>query len=267
MVIAAVKANLRCETNPKSDAPGADDYSVDRGLFIAASGLLANQQYLDIISNNLSNADTPGYKGDKVTQANFGDMLLQNVGSGAPIGPLSQGDYIRVAGADLTEGTLKETGRSLDLAIQGTGFFAIQTPQGVRYTRNGTFDRDAAGFLTTSDGSRVLGVNNQPIRIPSDNVQIGSDGAITNANARVGQIAVVDLNNVKQAGSNLFTGTPARRSASQVVQGSLEQSNIDPIQEMTAMTQVLRSYESSQRVLTTIDSTLNLAANDVGKLG
>lgn len=240
---------------------------MDRGLYIAASGLLANEQYLNVIGNNLANADTPGFKGDNVTEANFGDLLLQNLQTGATIGPLSEGDYIKNSGADLSQGTLKQTGRNLDVALQGTGFFAIQTPQGVRYTRDGGFNLDANGNLVTADGNKVLGATNQPLKLPSENVQIGADGTIMSGNTRVGQLAVVDLNNPKQAGGDLFTGTPARRSASQVVQGSLEQSNIDPIEEMTTMTQILNSYQASQRALTTIDSAMNLAVNDVGKIG
>src|SRR5205085_12460825 len=116
---------------------------VERGLFIAASGMLAAQIRQDVIANNLANATNPGFKGEVLSQVAFGDMLLSNTQTGAPIGPLNTGTLITSIKPNLTNNRFRWTQNTLDMAIGGTGFFAIQTDQGVQYTRNAAFTTDA----------------------------------------------------------------------------------------------------------------------------
>ena len=121
---------------------------MERGLYIAAGGMLAEQVRQDQIANDLANASTPGYKPDRAAQASFGEMMLQNRGSGQPIGTLSLGVRIDELRTDLTQGPLKQTGNPLDVAIQGAGYFSVLLPNGtLAYTRDGSFHQDQQGAI------------------------------------------------------------------------------------------------------------------------
>ena len=141
---------------------------MDRGLYIAASGMLAEQVRQDQIANDLANASTAGYKADRTTQQSFGSMLLTNSMTGATIGTASTAVQVTGIVTDFTPQPLKDTGEPLDFAISGEGFFAVQTGQGTRYTRNGQFGVDAQNRLVTSAGDPVLGRDNQPITVGAD---------------------------------------------------------------------------------------------------
>jgi flagellar basal-body rod protein FlgG len=227
---------------------------MERGLYIAASGMVAEMARQDLIANDLANSSTPGYKADRAVQGSFGTMLLQNTQTGQTVGPLGNGARIERQVTDLTAQPLKETGEDLDFAIAGDGFFAVQTPQGVRYTRNGQFTAAANGRLTDQVGNAVLNQNGQPITI-------GADGKVPEAS-----LGVFTLTNARKAGDNFFQGTAGGRAAGQVRSGALEGSGADPVRAMTDMIASLRAFESGQKVITTIDSTLNKAANQVGSM-
>src|SRR3954463_3506105 len=130
---------------------------MERGLYIAASGMLAELQRQDQIANDLANASTPGYKSDRSTQQSFGDMLLANEKSGQTIGALGMGVQIDSKVTDFTAQPIRQTEEPLDFAVEGEGFFAVQTAQGTMYTRNGQFTVNQAGQLTTARGDLVLG--------------------------------------------------------------------------------------------------------------
>ena len=227
---------------------------MERGLYIAASGMVSEMARQDLISNDLANASTAGYKSDRVVQSSFGDLLLRNTQNGQTIGPLGEGSRIDRQVTDLTAAPIKETGEDLDFAIEGDGFFAVQTAQGVRYTRNGQFTAAANGRLTDQLGNPVLNPNGQPITI-------GADGKVPAAN-----VGVFAVNNPRKAGDNFFTGAAGGRAAGQVRSGALEGSGADPVRAMTDMIASLRAFESGQKVITTIDSTLQKASNQVGSL-
>jgi flagellar basal-body rod protein FlgG len=228
---------------------------MDRGLYIAASGMLAEQVRQDQIANDLANASTAGYKADRTTQQSFGSLLLTNSVTGGTIG--SQTTAVQVTGTvtDFTPQPLKDTGEPLDFAINGDGFFAIRTNQGTRYTRDGQFAANAQGQLTTATGNLVLGRDNQP-------VAVGADGKLDPR-----RLNVVLLNNPRKTGDNLVTGTPgavAGQTAGQVRLGALEGSGADPTQAMVDMIASMRTYEAGQKVIHTIDETLGKAASSVG---
>src|SRR5918996_5093024 len=123
---------------------------MDRGLYIAASGMLAEQIRQDQIANDLANASTPGYKGDRTAQRTFGDLLLANSTTGGAVGRQSTAVQVDTIETDFTPRPARETGEPLDFAIVGEGFFAVQTERGVRYTRNGQFSLSPAGVLDTA---------------------------------------------------------------------------------------------------------------------
>jgi flagellar basal-body rod protein FlgF len=227
---------------------------MERGLYIAASGMVSEMARQDLIANDLANASTAGYKSDRAVQSSFGDLLLRNTQTGQTIGPLGEGSRIERQVTDLTAAPLKETGEDLDFAIEGDGFFAVQTAQGVRYTRNGQFTAAANGRLVDQLGNAVLGQNGQPITI-------GADGKVPPAN-----VGVFAVNNARKVGDNFFTGAAGGRGTGQVRSGALEGSGADPVRAMTDMIASLRAFESGQKVITTIDSTLQKASNQVGSL-
>ena len=230
---------------------------MDRGLYIAASGMLAEQVRQNQIANDLANASTPGYKADRTVTRSFGSLLLDNSRTGAGIG--SQWTAVQVTGeaTDWTPAPLQDTGQPLDFGIDGDGFFAVQTAQGTRYTRNGQFHADAGGRLVTESEDPVLGRNGQPVRV-------GADGKL---DPRL--LNVVLLNNPKKAGDNYVTGTPgavAGQTAGQVRAGALEDSGADATTSIVNMMESMRAYESGQKVIQAIDETLGKAASSVASV-
>lgn len=224
---------------------------MERGLYIAASGMLAEQVRQDLISHDLANASTAGYKSDRVTTKSFGDLMVQN-SDGGTVGALGLGARIESQTTDITPGPLRLTGEPLDFAVEGEGFFAVRGAGGTRYTRDGQFQASSKGTLVTAGGDEVLGPNGQPVRV-------GKDGAIA-----ASAIGVTKLDGTTRQGENLFTGTARGAAAGTVRGGTLEGSAVDPITTMVDMLGSLRAFESGQRVITTIDSTLAKAANQVG---
>ena len=135
---------------------------MERGLYIAAAGMLAEQARQDHISQDLANAATSGYKQDRVAQKNFAEALLENTRTKSQIGTLGTGPLITSSKTDFSQAPIKDTGAPLDLAISGEGFFAIRTANGTRYTRDGSFQADGKGQLVTQLGDVVLGPDNRP---------------------------------------------------------------------------------------------------------
>jgi flagellar basal-body rod protein FlgF len=225
---------------------------MERGLYIAASGMLSEMVRQDQIANDLANASTPGYKSDRATQKSFGDILLSNSVTGQTVGPLGLGSQIDGIVTDTTAAPVRETGEPLDFAVEGDGWFGVQTPQGLRYTRNGQFGISPQGTLVDSMGNQVIGQNGGP-------VPVGADGR---PDPR--QVGVFTVNNPRKVGDSYVTGAAGGRAAGLVRQGALEGSNADPSRSMVDMIASFRAFESGQRVIRTIDETLAKASNVVG---
>jgi flagellar basal-body rod protein FlgG len=225
---------------------------MERGLYIAASGMLSEMVRQDQIANDLSNASTPGYKSDRATQKSFGDILLANSITGQTVGPLGLGSQIDSIVTDTTAAPVRDTGEPLDFAVTGDGWFGIQTPQGVRYTRNGQFGVSPQGTLIDSMGNQVVGKNGGP-------VPVGADG-----HANASQLGVFNVTNPRKIGNSYVTGAAAGQATGLVRQGALEGSNADPSRSMVDMIASFRAFESGQRVIRTIDETLSKASNVVG---
>jgi len=227
---------------------------MERGLYIAASGMIAEMVRQDQVANDLANASTPGYKADHSTQQSFNQVLLSNTLTGQPVGTLSLGTRIDSTVTDLTQGAIRETGQPLDFAIEGDGYFAVQSPQGVQYTRNGQFALSPQGTLQTALGFAVLGQNGQPVRV-------GAGGRVNPA-----QVGLFALTGAQKVGDSNFTGAVAGRAQGVIKQGALEGSNADPTHAMVDMIASYRTFESGQKAINTIDQTLQKAANQVGSL-
>jgi flagellar basal-body rod protein FlgF len=228
---------------------------MDVGLYIAAQGMLVEQVRQDQLSNDLANASTPGYKSDHADQQDFGQVLLANTSTGASVGSLATGLHVNKVVTDLTPAGLHQTDRPLDFGIAGQGFFAVNTAQGVRYTRDGQFSASAQGLLVDAQGNQVLSQGGAPVRV-------AGNGTVASS-----ALGVFNLTGAAKQGNNLFTGTAAGRASGTVQSSSLENSSVDPVQTMVDMIASLRAYESGQKAINSIDETLQQSAQSVGSLG
>jgi flagellar basal-body rod protein FlgG len=231
---------------------------MDRSLYIMASGMLTELARQDRIANDLANASTPGYKRTVATQHAFGDILLESRRTGQLVGASGLGVEEAGARVDLTQGALRMTDEPLDVALDGDGFFSVATANGVRYTRDGQFRVDAGGRLVTAVGDAVLGTNGRPIVVGADaKPTIAADGTVESGGRTVGRLAVAALTNPAKVDGGFFAGGaagPARETA--VRQGFLEQPNATAAETMVEMIESLRAFEADQRVIHSIDESL-----------
>jgi flagellar basal-body rod protein FlgG len=250
-----------------------------RGLYTAAAGLATAQLRLGVVSNNIANQATPGYKQDKLPDEIGKAIDLQRFAtdpSGNPIGSITLGPQVGVSQLDLTAGPIQETASPLDLAIAGSGFFSTQAADGtVRYTRDGGFHADVDGALRSRDGSAVLDNNNRPIQLPpgSSDIAIAADGTVIANGNQVAKLQVVDFaagTQLNKVGNGMFTAPagaqPTPSTSSQLYQGYLEGSNVDMSESMVATMNLVRAYEANQKLLQMQDETLKSTVSDVGKV-
>jgi flagellar basal-body rod protein FlgG len=256
-----------------------------RSLHIAATGMSAQETQLEGVANNIANANTVGYKRQRVE---FQDLLYQNVReAGAATGPntmaptgLQVGTGVRVVGTSRSfeEGGLENSGNPLDVAIEGNGFFVVQQPDGTpAYTREGTLKTDGQGRIVTNEGMPL----DPPITIPAGatSVSIAANGSVSatmagqNAPVEVGRITLAGFINpagLKAIGHNLFVSSPAsgepqlggagEDGRGTLLQGSYERSNVDIVTEMIGMISAQRGYEINSKVITTADDMLRAAS-------
>ncbi|MHA7858227.1 MAG: flagellar hook-basal body complex protein [Henriciella sp.] len=207
-------------------------------------GLLKEMQ---VVANNIANTNTSGYKTDRAIFAEY----VMSTGQDTP--SLSMG---ALAGHsfDLTQGTVKFTGGQFDLAIQGDGFFALETDNGQRLTRAGAFQISAEGELVTGDGAKVLSEGSSPIQIPpeAENVTIAGDGTISSAGQIIGQVGIFSPTGQLQRETDtrfVADGGVQPVEGAAVLQGALEASNVSPVLEMARMIEVHRAYEAGQTLM------------------
>ena len=245
-----------------------------RGLYTGASGMLAESMRTDVISNNLANANTAGFKKDVAVMKDFASMLITRINDGtdAPvIGKLGLGAVVDEVATAHSMGAMRTTGNDFDMAIEGKGFFSVETPQGVRYTRNGTFAKNAKGELITQDGYQVLGENG-PITIQGSKMVVDDTGRVLVDNQPVGKLQIVEFPNEKQLtkeGASLYIAPPGQNGttgAGGVRQGVLEMSNVNIISEMVNLISNYRAYEVNSKVVQSHDQLLDKAVNEVGKI-
>ncbi len=227
---------------------------MDLGLYIAASGMVAEQTRQAQLSNDLANASTPGYKPEQTPQHSFGELLLANTSTGQRIGSINGGVQLGKSVTDMAPAGMQQTGQSLDFGIVGTGFFAVKTPQGVRYTRDGQFTTSTQGQLVDGAGATVLSQSGAPITV-------GADGTVP-----AGSLGLFNVPGAVKQGENLYTGAPSGRATGTVHQGVLEESGVNPARTMVEMIGSLRTFQSGQQAIQAIDQTLQAASTQVGSL-
>ncbi|MDZ7373222.1 MAG: flagellar basal-body rod protein FlgF [candidate division KSB1 bacterium] len=237
------------------------------GIYTSAAGMLPRTNQLEVIANNLANVSTAGFKRDRVT---FRQTLDAELAVAAETGE-TQGAQEVVT--DFSQGPLEKTDRPLDLAIDGEGFFVVQTAAGERYTRAGSFRLDAAGRIVTPDGYPVLGERG-PIVLHEGSVEVRSDGEIWQKGVAVGRLRVVNFPNLRalaKEGHSLFrlrdpNVRPVALENVRIKQGYLEGSNVNALEEMVEMMVVVRNFEAEQKAIQTQDETLSRAINELPKL-
>jgi len=243
-----------------------------RTIYQATSAMMAQMARQITISTNLSNIDTPGYRQEVGRVNDFREMLLSRIaGPDAQlIGRISTAVRLDQPEIDGSQGALVETGRPLDLAITGTAFFTIQTPQGLSYTRDGRFRLDEDRRLVTTDGYPVLGEAG-PLTIPPGDVWVEPDGTVRVGEQVVGRLLLTEFPpeaQLRLTGLNQYSsdtaGVPSVTAG--VSQGFLEQSNVDITKALTDMLAANRSYALAQRALQLADDSLRLAVNEIGKI-
>jgi flagellar basal-body rod protein FlgF len=276
-----------------------------RGFYTVASGMLSQQRKTEMLTNNMSNANTPGYKADQASMRAFPEMLMDRMDSTSVptektlslpfnqrVGKLNTGVYMQETIPSFVQGDLQETGRGLDVAlldgsmpvdeetgIRGSVFLTVEGPDGSpRYTRNGNLTVNGNGFLTTNSGFYILDENGDRIQLESDQFSVGEKGQILVDDNVVATLGVGYSNNPNQLvkqGDGLFAtegnvALPDAYDEDDVAfttkQGFLERSNVDASRTMTDMMSAYRAFEANQKVLQAYDRSMEKAANEIGRV-
>jgi flagellar basal-body rod protein FlgF len=249
-----------------------------KGMEEAMQGMIAMRAMQDTISNDLANANTPGFQEDELMVADFGNMYSaalngQAVAAGyMPAGGGLDGNIhlLMKSVTKFQQGRLKATHQPFDLALQGKGFFTIQGRDGVRFTRDGSFTLNGEGYLVTADGGLVLGEHG-PIKIKGNTFKVKEDGSIFVNGKKVDTLRItwVDEKDLSKVGESDFKAANPLEwpvaTRTKVMQGYLEMSNVNPVKEMVEMLQVMRAYEASTNLLQTEDN-MAKQANQLGQV-
>lgn len=224
-----------------------------RGVYTAAAGMQAADKWLDTISANLANSSTVGFKRESI---DFNEQLLRELhnASGRALGELGAGPGAVERHVIFDVGTPLSTGNPMDVSIRTReGLFAVDTPEGVRYTRNGSFGISSDGYLSSREGHHVLDAQGQPIQLPPGITEITPSGQVQVNGQPVGQLALFD-GDFKRYGNSLFTCENASLMTNvNLATSAVESSNVNAIEEMVSMIKLNRAFELSQKSVTTQD--------------
>jgi len=256
-----------------------------KGLYSAYTGMINEQNRMDVMTNNLANASTVGFKKEGTTSQSFNDVLavkikdesvgLSNV---QRIGINNPGVKIGENYTDYSQGSYRVTGNTYDLALSGEGFFAIEFTNkagetSTKYTRAGQFTLNKDGYLVTQEGDYVLDTNSRRIQLNTlVDASIDTNGRISQNGQEIARIQVTDFADydyLQKYGENYYQpieGAEEIASDAVINSGYLEMSNVQTVSEMVNMITITRAYESNQKIMQTIDGTLDIAANQLGRL-
>lgn len=248
-----------------------------RGIYAAASGMIAQRERLDVIADNLANVNTVAFKKAEPISRGFYQVFAREIGrfpsdrgsSDIPGG----GSALDATAGDFSTGPIIDTGNPLDAAIEGSGFFVVETPAGERYTRAGNFSVDAEGRLVTQDGYFMRGQQGL-IVARGARVQVSQAGDVLVDGEPVDRLLVVDFPRpyrLSKYGQNLYGAAEEVRQTQSPVQtpslrvSALERSNVNPISELVLLMDTARTYEADQRIIQAIDESLNAAVNQIAR--
>lgn len=254
-----------------------------KGLYTAYTGMINEQHRMDVLTNNLANASTVGFKKEGATSQAFDEVLAIKIkdttDAGVPrsLGHISMGVKIGENYTDYSQGSLRETGNTYDIALSGSGFFTVEFTNkageaSTKYTRDGGFTLNKDGYLVTKDGDFVLGKNGRIKLDPLQTTIIDKMGNIYQNETLVETLRITDFedyNYLEHYGENFYQtvdGATEKEGEFQTISGYLEMSNMQVVSEMVQMISVSRAYETNQKIVQAYDSTLEIAANQLGKL-
>jgi flagellar basal-body rod protein FlgF len=255
-----------------------------KGLYSAASAMVAEVNQQQALAHNVANLQTPGFKQVMTSLQDFMHTSVMTQSTDDPpgdnvsyLGQLGLGVASSLDSTDFSQGGLQSTSNPTDVAIQGNGFFHVRTPNGDRYTRDGRFIRNTNGQLVTVDGYQVLGKGGQPITVPDGDLTINKDGTLLVNGASAGQLDVVafknpsaeltrdDDNTFRSAGAP--TGLATGQTMGDVAQGYLEMSNANASQLMGQMVEITRAYQAAQQLVANQDELLGKTISSLGHIG
>ena len=241
---------------------------MENAQLISLSRQIALQRQMDVVANNLANVNTTGFKAEQLLFEEYVAPVARHKDFSWVDQPLAYTqDWATMH--DLSGGAVVQTGNPLDVALQGDGFLAVQTPAGEQWTRAGALQINAEGILVTTDGHPILG-DGGPIQFDDDDsdITIAADGAISTNDGIKGRLRMVEFANpqeLEREGSNLFSGgTPIELGTTRVLQGALEKSNVSGVSEMTEMIRVSRSYQSLASLMQKQDEMRRSAVQRLG---
>lgn len=246
-----------------------------RGFYDSVSGMVAMSRRMEVATTNLANVQTNGYKQERTAMSSFAEQMVSRLNgdnASETIGPVALAGVSTQRELDWSQGPFQATGRELDLALAGPGVFAIETPEGIRYTRNGAFVRNADGVLTTITGRSVLGQNG-PVVVGSGQVSVLDDGTVLVDGNPVDKLQVVEFGaapNLQRSGNTELMapedGPPAEIARDTMIrQGFVESSNVDVTATLTTIIEIQRAYEANQRMIQNQDELVGRAANDIAR--
>lgn len=242
---------------------------IGNAQLIGLSRQMALQRQMDVVANNLANINSTGFKAEAIL---FEEYIMPVAADRTFPRGSQQLSYVQdwATMHDLGAGAMTQTGNPLDLALSGDGFFAIEAPEGTRYTRNGAFVIDAAGRLVTENGFPVLSDGGDAIVFAADetDIAIAPDGTVSSSAGNKGRLSVVEFENpqaLARTGDTMFSGgTPLATASTRVVQGALERSNVSGVGEMSEMIRVTRAYSSLADLMNKQDEMRRTAIQRLG---
>lgn len=257
-----------------------------KGLYTASTGMMNEQRRVDVLSNNMANSATTGFKKEGTTSEAFKDVLAYKIKDTSEpwaakrLGTMNMGVKIGENYTDYSQGAIHETGNTFDMALSGNGFFAVEFMSkgedgeaSVKYTRDGSFTLNADGELVNKNGDFLLDINGNHIELdPLQDFSVDRTGVIRQENVVVGQIQITDFedyNYLEKYGENYYQtveGAEEQPADAAVYSGYLESSNVQVVQEMVDLINFTRAYETNQKMIQAFDETLGTAVNDVGKI-
>lgn len=266
-----------------------------QGFYNLTSGMLTQSRNLNVIGNNMVNVQTAGYKNDTMVTSTFGEEMLyrtgkHNKGNATPLTTTSKINTASRTYVDYDQGSFEQTDGIYDFALGDKGFFCIQTQNGEQYTRNGAFAVDEEGYLELPEIGRVLSTDNQPIQIDNEDFEVDASGNISVTittgggdedseieveTRNYGTLKVVDFADYEQLhkednGMITTNQAPAQpdggEEGTQILWKALEKSNVDMVEEMTAMMSSQRALQSAAQVLKMYDQIMSKSASDIGRL-
>ncbi len=235
-------------------------------LFVLASGMLLQERKLAVVTNNLANANTTAFKKDLIESYSWYTDMGDKVRDTSPENPTNNFVYPMVGNVftDMSAGGFHETGNPLDVAIEGEGFFALRVGDEILYTRKGNFRLNEDGVLVNEEGYPVLDRNENTITILGDRIDIDREGNVYVDGENVGQIGVFRLENFRKAGRDLYTGNGEPLDEGYgVLQGFLENSNVNPILEMARLIELSRAHEVYSRLVRAMDEVQSRVSNNI----